>query len=237
MVRAKPCWSRSRPRWTSNPTFFRSPPRRWRRYRDCAALQRACRPNCRSPTPRGAPLGPKPRSREPRNDASQNGQPFQHRSPPPPCVPVGGSGPRKHQPPDEHLILGRRRGQVRSVPTMRPQITSLLKHAVPTCDDEGHTLRHHSGDENNVARKPVQLRDQDAAFHGLGGGEGGSANRQSRPARDRWAVETVAREAITGSIAERPWSRWLRRQSLRVEPPCSTSRLRHGTVLVLPATP
>jgi len=119
-----------------------------------------------------------------------------------PCVPVGGSGPRKHQPPDEQLILRRRRGQMRSVPTMRPQITSLLKHAVPTCDDEGHTLRHHSGDESNVARKPVQLRDQDAAFHSLGGGEGGSANRQSRPARDRWAVETVAREAINGSIAE-----------------------------------
>ena len=49
-------------------------------------------------------------------------------------------------------------------------------------DDERHALRHQAGDERDIAGEAVQLRDQDAAFRGLGGGQRGC---ELRPAIER----------------------------------------------------
>jgi hypothetical protein len=46
----------------------------------------------------------------------------------------------------------------------------------------GHALRHQASNEGNVARQPIQLRDQDAALRGFGRGEGGC---ELRPAIER----------------------------------------------------
>jgi hypothetical protein len=42
--------------------------------------------------------------------------------------------------------------------------------AAEFCDDERDALGHQAGNERNIARQPVQLRNEDAAFRGFGGG-------------------------------------------------------------------
>jgi len=49
------------------------------------------------------------------------------------------------------------------------------------CNDEWHSLRYQTGHEGHVARKSVQLRDDDIAFSRAGGGPG----RQRAEAGDR----------------------------------------------------
>ena len=49
-------------------------------------------------------------------------------------------------------------------------------------DDERHALGHQAGDERDIAREPVELRDQDAALRGLGRGQRGG---ELRPAIER----------------------------------------------------
>ena len=72
------------------------------------------------------------------------------------------------------LICQRRLGALRDQPPLLlGQRGVEVQHerigvAAEFGDDERHALRHQAGDERDVARQPVQLRDQDAALRGLG---------------------------------------------------------------------